>query len=75
MKNNYFTAAYAAQSLFKIWTQGDKKIEGQASGKPARRQLVFINSAGAFVGIPGYTAYTRKSSVSNARRADTASDK
>ena len=57
MRNNYFTAAYAAQSILKIWTEDDKKAE--PSG-PRLRQIVFINSAAAFLGMPGYAAYTCK---------------
>jgi 3-dehydrosphinganine reductase len=63
MKMNYFTAAYTTQSLFKIWIQDEKTTETPGITKPARRQIVFINSAGAFLGLPGYTAYTCTSSL------------
>ncbi|PSN60061.1 NAD(P)-binding protein [Corynespora cassiicola Philippines] len=56
MRNNYFTSAYSAQSIFKIWTEDDTKAAPAKT--PKLRQIVFINSAGAFVGLPGYTAYT-----------------
>lgn len=59
MRNNYFTAAYSSQAMLKLWTESDKKVEGTAK-TPNHRRIVFINSAGAFVGLPGYTAYTRK---------------
>jgi 3-dehydrosphinganine reductase len=62
MRNNYFTAAFTAQSLFKIWTEDDRKLEVPTTGRAARRRLAFINSAGAFLGLPGCTAYTRNSS-------------
>ena len=55
MRNNYFTAAYAAQSMIKIWTEDDKKAEVSC---PRLRQIAFINSAAAFLGLPGYAAYT-----------------
>ncbi|KAL9132083.1 MAG: hypothetical protein Q9217_000119 [Psora testacea] len=55
MRNNYLTAAFAAQSMLKLWTEDDKNAK--ASGDRLR-QIVFIASAAAFVGLPGYTAYT-----------------
>lgn len=57
IRNNYFTAAYAAHSIFKMWTEDDKKAE---TPSPRIRRIVFINSAAAFAGIPGYAAYTGK---------------
>jgi 3-dehydrosphinganine reductase len=59
MRNNYFASAYAAQSILKIWTEDDRKRKTQ-SACPMLRQIVFINSAGAFLGLPGSIAYTRK---------------
>ncbi|KAF1961794.1 short chain dehydrogenase [Byssothecium circinans] len=60
MQSNYFTAAYAAQALLKLWIDDDKSC-GSASSparKPLRhRQIIFINSAAAFAPIPGYIAY------------------
>ncbi|KAA6409641.1 MAG: hypothetical protein FRX48_06253 [Lasallia pustulata] len=55
MQNNYFTAAYAAQSILKIWTEGGQRTE---ISSPKLRQIVFINSAAAFLSMPGYAAYT-----------------
>ncbi|KAL9119243.1 MAG: hypothetical protein Q9187_004203 [Circinaria calcarea] len=60
MRKNYFTAAYSAQSILKIWTEDDQKTTTPSS---RLRQIVFINSAAAFVGIPGYVAYTCKLSA------------
>lgn len=57
MRNNYFTAAYAAQSILKMWTEGGQRTE---ISSPKLRQIVFINSAAAFLGMPGYAAYTGK---------------
>ena len=57
MRNSYFTAAYAAQSILKIWTEDDQKAE---TSSPRLRRIVFINSAAAFLGMPGYAAYTGK---------------
>lgn len=57
MKNNYYSSAYAAKSLIDIWTQDDKNGGFQAA-KPRLRQIIFINSAAAFLGIPGSIAYT-----------------
>jgi 3-dehydrosphinganine reductase len=56
MRNNYFSAANAAKSLMDIWL-----AEDAVSLKPPRqkhRQLIFINSAAAFLGLPGSVAYT-----------------
>ena len=58
MRNNYFTAAYAAQSILKMWTEDDAQTAQTSS--PKLRQIVFINSAAAFLGMPGYVAYTCK---------------
>jgi 3-dehydrosphinganine reductase len=58
MRNNYFSAANAAKSLMDIWL-----AEDAVSLKPPRqrhRQLIFINSAAAFLGLPGSVAYTSK---------------
>jgi 3-dehydrosphinganine reductase len=60
MRSNYFTAAYSASSMFKMWTEDDRLKEKESVSNKLR-QIVFINSAGAFLGLPGYTAYTRKS--------------
>ena len=58
MRNNYFTAAYPAQSILKMWTEDDTQTAQTSSAK--LRQIVFINSAAAFLGMPGYVAYTCK---------------
>lgn len=65
MRNNYFTAAYAAHLVLKLWMEDDRAAN--SSGKK-RRQIVFINSAAAFLGIPGYAAYTCKLSVPRRNR-------
>ena len=59
MKNNYYSSAYAARSMLDIWTEDDKKGNAPAS-RPKLRKIVFINSAAAFLGLPGSIAYTRK---------------
>ena len=58
MRKNYFTAAYAAQLILKLWTEDAELTE---TSTPRLRQIVFINSAAAFLGIPGYAAYTGRS--------------
>jgi 3-dehydrosphinganine reductase len=55
MRNNYFTAAYAAWAMLRMWLEGDKR---SAPIKPRLRRIVFVNSAAAFLGMPGYAAYT-----------------
>ncbi|KAI2465871.1 putative short chain dehydrogenase/ reductase [Annulohypoxylon bovei var. microspora] len=57
MKNNYYSSAYAAKSIIDIWTADDKKEPSQ-SIQPRIRRIIFINSAAAFLGIPGSIAYT-----------------
>ena len=57
MRNNYFSAAYVAQTILKLWT-ADDRTQRLVKRKPILRQIVFINSAAAFLGIPGYGAYT-----------------
>ncbi|KAI1209351.1 putative short chain dehydrogenase/ reductase [Annulohypoxylon truncatum] len=57
MKNNYYSSAYAAKSLIDMWLADDKKGSPQGA-QPRFRQIIFINSAAAFLGIPGSIAYT-----------------
>ncbi|KAI5868186.1 putative short chain dehydrogenase/ reductase [Durotheca rogersii] len=58
MKNNYYSAAYPAKSLLDIWTEDDKKKGTDGTTGPRLRQIIFVNSAAAFLGIPGSIAYT-----------------
>ncbi|EAS30222.3 oxidoreductase [Coccidioides immitis RS] len=56
MRNNYYSAAYAAKSMLDIWIADDASVR-----KPTRqrhRRIIFINSAAAFLGLPGSIAYT-----------------
>ena len=64
MRNNYFTVAYAAQFILKIWTENGKTVERSS---PRLRQIVFINGAAAFLGTPGYVAYTGKSTTTRSQ--------
>lgn len=64
MRNNYFTSAFAAQAMLKLWFEDDSKVQGSRSANTAtrtqrRRRIVFVSSVAAFVGLPGYAAYTR----------------
>lgn len=63
MRNNYFTAAYAAHAMFKIWTEDDKSSR-PGRKDPTLRQIVFINSAVSLIPLPGYAAYTGMSNSS-----------
>ena len=56
MKSNYYTSAYSAQAMLRIWTEGDQNQKAQGVSQKLR-QIIFINSAAAFVGMPGYSAY------------------
>lgn len=58
MRNNYHSSAYAAKFMLDIWTEDDQK--GTPGPHPRLRQIVFINSAAAFLGLPGSIAYTSK---------------
>jgi 3-dehydrosphinganine reductase len=64
MKNNYFSSAYAAKAMLDIWIEDDKRSAGidsiRAASVPNARKIIFINSAAAFLGLPGSIAYTRK---------------
>ena len=65
MRKNYFTSAFPVHTLVKIWREDDKKAAEEIKNgltvqlQPTLRQIVFINSAAALAGIPGYDAYTR----------------
>ncbi|KAJ5385789.1 short chain dehydrogenase/ reductase [Penicillium cosmopolitanum] len=62
MKNNYYSTAYAAKAMLDIWLEDDKKSSSTDTQKEPKRhttrKMVFINSAAAFLGIPGSVAYT-----------------
>lgn len=64
MRNNYLTSAYAAHTAFRLWVEDDKQQENQNKGPRKTRQIVFISSAAALVGFPGYVAYARMLSSS-----------
>ncbi|EQL01607.1 hypothetical protein G6O67_006624 [Ophiocordyceps sinensis] len=56
MRNNYFSAAYAAKSMLDVWLAEDSSRRSPI--RQRHRQIVFINSAAAFLGLPGSVAYT-----------------
>ncbi|KAK3317263.1 hypothetical protein B0T19DRAFT_468802 [Cercophora scortea] len=65
MRNNYYSSAFAAKSMLEIWTADDAaraksaRVPGaKATGIQKHRQIIFINSAAAFLGLPGSIAYT-----------------
>ncbi|KAJ9252223.1 hypothetical protein DTO207G8_4838 [Paecilomyces variotii] len=62
MKNNYYSTAYAAKAMLEIWVENDKKSSSIDTQKQPKghttRKMVFINSAAAFLGLPGSVAYT-----------------
>ncbi|KAL8824484.1 MAG: hypothetical protein Q9191_005028 [Dirinaria sp. TL-2023a] len=43
--------------MLDIWTEDDKE-EAQPRPQPRLRQIIFVNSAAAFLGLPGSIAYT-----------------
>lgn len=60
MRNNYFSAAFAAKSVLDIWIDDDRRRAADGSTGHRFRKVVFINSAAAFVALPGSIAYTRE---------------
>ncbi|KAI0468003.1 putative short chain dehydrogenase/ reductase [Xylaria cf. heliscus] len=58
MKNNYYATVYPTKVLVDIWTEDDKQNQNHI-GKPRHRQVVFVSSGAAFLGLPGSIAYTR----------------
>lgn len=61
MNTNYFTAIFMAQAMLRIWVNASPPLEGRSEGKPRTRHIAFTCSVAAFVGVPGYIAYTRMS--------------
>ena len=61
MNTNYFTAVFMAQAMLRIWVNAPRPPQGGSDGKPRTRHLAFTCSVAAFVGVPGYIAYTRMS--------------
>ncbi|EED14703.1 steroid dehydrogenase, putative [Talaromyces stipitatus ATCC 10500] len=51
MERNYFAAAFIAHAVLKQWLARPPPFK-------QRRHIVFTASTAAFVGLPGYTAYT-----------------
>ena len=51
--------------MLKIWTEDDKTSQATNNWVQSRkvRQVIFVSSAAAFVGFPGYIAYTRMSTI------------
>ncbi|EAW08505.1 putative short chain dehydrogenase/reductase family oxidoreductase [Aspergillus clavatus NRRL 1] len=58
MNTNYFTAVFMAQAMLRIWVNAPPSPQGGPNGKPRTRHLAFTCSVTAFVGVPGYIAYT-----------------
>ncbi|KOS39072.1 hypothetical protein ACN38_g10099 [Penicillium nordicum] len=58
MNTNYFTAIFMAQAMLRIWVNASPPLEGRSEGKPRTRHIAFTCSVAAFVGVPGYIAYT-----------------
>ncbi|CAI7647022.1 unnamed protein product [Penicillium palitans] len=56
MRNNYFSAAYAAKIMMQIWLTED--ASGVKPTHQRHREIIFINSCAAFLGLPGSIAYT-----------------
>ena len=65
MRKNYLTSAYSAHVMLQMWTEDDKESQNRSQQTPIHkvRQIVFVSSAAAFVGFPGYIAYTSMSAI------------
>ncbi|CZT09431.1 related to 3-ketosphinganine reductase [Rhynchosporium agropyri] len=50
LESNYYSAVFITQACLKLWIQNPDKNRV--------RHVVFVSSAAAFVGLPGYIAYT-----------------
>ncbi|PGH01374.1 hypothetical protein GX51_05306 [Blastomyces parvus] len=55
MDTNYFTSAFTAQAIMKLWLA--PASAGQAPEKTPRRHLIFTSSTACFVPVAGYTPY------------------
>ncbi|KAJ5908479.1 short chain dehydrogenase/reductase family oxidoreductase [Penicillium taxi] len=58
MNTNYFTAAFMAQAMLRIWVNTEPLPQRDSDCKPRSRHITFTCSVAAFVGVPGYIAYT-----------------
>jgi 3-dehydrosphinganine reductase len=54
LNNNYFASVFISQACLRLWLAEDE-VEQRTKGT---RHIVFVSSKAAFVGLPGYTAYT-----------------
>ncbi|KAL4926703.1 putative steroid dehydrogenase [Aspergillus undulatus] len=59
MAKNYFAAAYIAHAVFRRWTK-------EPASSPGTRHLIFTASTVAFLGLPGYAAYTPSKAATRA---------
>ncbi|KAL3471666.1 putative steroid dehydrogenase [Aspergillus californicus] len=62
MAKNYFSAAYIAHAAFRRWVK-EPPTPGSAA---KRRHLIFTASTAAFLGLPGYAAYTPSKAATRA---------
>jgi 3-dehydrosphinganine reductase len=69
MARNYFAAAYIAHAVLRRWIRnipagtGSSPIDGSTR---QRRHIVFTASTAAFLGLPGYAAYTPSKAATRA---------
>ncbi|KAL3449120.1 putative steroid dehydrogenase [Aspergillus insuetus] len=71
MARNYLAAAYIAHAVLRRWIKdtpaesGSSSTETRKGGKPTRH-IVFTASTAAFLGLPGYAAYTPSKAATRA---------
>ncbi|KAF9889905.1 hypothetical protein FE257_006777 [Aspergillus nanangensis] len=62
LEGNYYSAVFIVQSCLRRWLEMDKKQQQQQQQSktqdPSPRKIVLTSSTTAFLGLPGYIAYT-----------------
>ncbi|KAJ6153708.1 steroid dehydrogenase [Penicillium chermesinum] len=64
MSRNYLGAAYISQALLRRWVK--EQPRGEPKAPAVKRHMVFTASTAAFVGLPGYVAYTPSKTATRA---------
>jgi len=67
MARNYLAAAYIAHALFRRWLkEPPASSPGTTTTTEQARHIVFTASTAAFLGLPGYSAYTPSKAATRA---------
>lgn len=57
MEKNYFTSAYLASAVMKLWTAKPAASSTASISAPEEHHIIFTASTAALISIPGYAAY------------------